>query len=350
MTTATTDTGVVEATGMMGITDATDAFLSRLLPKEEDAPKEPSEKKTEDKDTKESEQKPTEEAETETGEETPPETEEAETDGEAEDNEPPAKKYVDDDEVYVKIKVDGEELEVPVKDLKRLHGQEASLTRKGQELAEQRKQVDARAQQYAAGLDALVKRAEARANEFRKINFLALTKDPTVNAEQLGILQDEARKAFEEEQFLKGELGNFVQAVSQEQQATRAAQAQETVKTLGNKDSPMYIEGWGQKVYDEIRSFAKSEGLSADIVDNIVDAPAIKLLHMAMMYKRGAAKVATKVVNKTPKKIVKTSNTPATPNSATAKQRDAMKTHRNKGTVDSATDAFLAGWANNQSD
>jgi hypothetical protein len=338
----TTETGV--ANTEMGLNEASDTFLARFLPEEKEDAEKPSEK-TDETDTEESET-----TEAEGDEEASDESPEAEGDDEGEQEEtdkepskPETKKYVEDDESFVKVKVGDEELEVAVKDLKRLHGQEASLTRKGQEVAEQRKAVDAQAQQYAAGLDALMQRATAKADEFRKVNFLALTKDPNITAEQIAIIQDEARKAFEEEHFLKGELQNFVSAVQKQQGEVRSKQAQESIKALSTKDSPHYIEGWGTQVYNDIRSFAKTEGLAPDIVDSLIDAPAIKLLHMAMMYKQGAAKVATKVVNKTPKKIVKTSNSPAATSPRDAKKMKAVSRLRgSKDDMGAATDAFMA--------
>lgn len=49
-----------------------------------------------------------------------------------------------DEESLVEIVVDGETKQASVKDLKRLYGQEASLTRKSQEMASQRKLADDR--------------------------------------------------------------------------------------------------------------------------------------------------------------------------------------------------------------
>ncbi|WP_368508093.1 hypothetical protein [Bradyrhizobium lupini] len=80
------------------------------------------------------------------------------------------------------------------------------------------------------------------------------------------------------------------------------------------------------------------------MVNSITDPAAIKILHMAMQFKRGASKVVTKTVNKTPKKIVKnTASAPAargTAKSAAAAQKTAkaLKT----GSVNDAVDAFEA--------
>jgi hypothetical protein len=340
--TTTTDLGVAD-TEIGGLDQTAESFLARLLPKkeEEDASKKPSEQTDETKNT-ENEPEETNEAE-ETSDESPEGTEGNE--GSEETEEQSEKKYVESDDVFVKVKVGDQELEVPVKDLKRLHGQEASLTRKSQEVADLRKKVETDAQRHAAGLDVMVKLASSRADEFRKINFLALTKDPNVDAQQLSILQEEARRAFDQEKFFKEELGSYVDAMNRQQQESLASQAAQSVKTLTDKESPLYIEGFNQKTYDDMRTFAIGEGLDAGIANNLVDPAAIKLLHMAMSYKKGLANVNVQRVNKTAKKITKTTNSSVPPSPKIEKQKKAMSTHKNKGSVDTAAEAFLANWA-----
>jgi hypothetical protein len=339
-----TSTGAADTSELGGIETATDAFLASFkLPA--DAENQPSDEETRKKETPPSEQP--EPKETETTSDESPEGGEEETEGE----DKAKKKYVEEDDVYTKVKVNDQEHEVSVKDLKRLFGQEAALTRRSQEVAEQRKSVENKSLQYGAKLDRLVQSVTNRANEYRKVDFISLARDPNIHPDQLRTLQDEARKVFEEEAFLKGELNEVVQTAQKEQQDALLNRARECVKTLSDQASPYHIDGWGQKTYDDLRSFATNEGVDKEIVNGIVDAPVLKLLHMAMLYKQGASKVTTTVVNKTPKKIVKTSNTAAPPAAkATAKQKDAMKTLKSKGSVDAATDAFLARWENADND
>lgn len=339
MTTATNSGAAIDDTalGSLGLDGAAESFLAHLEDASKKKPSDEQEGETKPKDAPdEQEQDP------EASEETPEDEGESEGSEEAEQKKT---KYVDDDEAVVKVKVGDEELEVPVKDLKRLHGQEAALTRKSQEVADQRKAVEADQAKYAASIDVLVKRAEERAGQYRQFNFLALAKDPNISAEELTALQQEAHRAFEEERFLKSELGNFVGAVQQQQRETLAKTAAETVKVLNNPESPLHIEGWSEKTYDDLRTFAINEGVPKDIVNNVVDAPIIKLMHMAMLYKRGASKVATVKVDKTPKKIVKTSSTPRQADSAQpAKAKKAMAALRAKGSVDNAANAFMSRW------
>ena len=61
-----------------------------------------------------------------------------------------------DEESLVEIVIDGETKQASVKDLKRLYGQEASLTRKSQEMASQRKLADDQMQKADASLQAML--------------------------------------------------------------------------------------------------------------------------------------------------------------------------------------------------
>ncbi len=335
-----------DAAELDGLDAAANAFLA-LASKEDADPKkeQPSEETTSNKkpEVKLAPQKEVEEEapEAEATEEAPDESPEADT--EEPEEETPEKKYADGDDVYVKVTVNGKEQEFSVNALKRLAGQEQALTQKSQETAAVRQKAEAELQRYAAGLDVMVKLAEARANEFRQVNWMALTKDPNVNAEQLAILQTEARKAFEQESFLKQELGQFVNAQTETTKAHLAQQAQACVTALTDNAGPHYIEGWNDKLYGDLRSFAVAEGLDQNTVNALVDPAAIKLLHMAMSFKKGSAKVvATKKVDKTPKKIVKTSQTPAAQGLKPSREKEAMKKLKATGSQDDAADAFLA--------
>lgn len=317
-------------TGDLG-DDATDAFLKSFIAPDPDKPA----SEEGEKDTKPA--TPAEPKETEGSEPEAPETSE----DEGEEDKPTTKKYVEDDGIFVKVKVGEEEHEVPVKDLRRLFGQEAALTKKSQVVAEAQRKADQETAKALASLDVLLKRAQERSKPFRELDFLQAAK--SLSDDDLKVLRTEAQRAFEEETFLQNELNGFMQTIQVQQHQARAATAQQTIKTLADQASPYYIEGWNQKTYDELRHFAIGEGLDANLVNNIIEAPALKLLHMAMQYKKGASKTVTQKTKKTPTKIVKTSQSPAAraPTSVT-KKKEADARLRREGSQDAAVDAFLA--------
>jgi Flp pilus assembly CpaF family ATPase len=119
-------------------------------------------------------------------------------------------------------------------------------------------------------------------------------------------------------------------------------QAVECVKVL--TDPEKGIKGWNEQTYDELRNFAIDQGLDRGIVNELVDPSAIKLLHAAMMYHKGQkAMKKTAKVDKTPKKIIKSSST-ETNRKMSGKQSDAMSKLRKSGNTDDAADAFLSRW------
>lgn len=269
-----------------------------------------------------------------------------ETEGETEETKATEKKYADDEGTYVKVKVGEEEHEVAVKDLKRLFGQEASLTKKSQEVAERTKAAEQAQAKSLAALDVMVKRAQETANPYRNVNWAALMKDPTISAEDVGALQEAARAAFENESFLTSQLDGFMQEIQTQQATTQREAAANCIKALTDDKSPTYIKGWDQNLYNDMRSFAVSMGASQQMVDGLTDPSAFKLIHMAMQFHKGTQKVVTQKVNKAPKKIVK-SSTPATqPNQDTTRlvgrKQAVAKMQKDGGSMKSAEAAFLA--------
>ena len=330
-----------------------DAFVAAFLegaPEEgddadEDQPSKKKQPAAEDRETPDAD-----EDADETSEETP-EDEDAEDESEGtEENEEgedeaKSKKFADDsDETYVKVKVGDDVHEVKVNDLKRLFGQEASLTRKSQEVAAEREAVSKRQAENIAAYDVLLKRATERADKYRALPWTQLMKDPTVPAEQLQALQAEANEVFQDEQFLKAELGNFMQKVAADQQVAMKEQAQACYKAITTEDSPTYIKGWNDELYGDIRKFGSEMGFNTAEMNALTNPAAFKVLHMAMQFQRGVAKVKTVKVNKTPTKIVKNSaSAPAARGSTkqtTAKA--AIKRAASTGSVEDAAAAFEA--------
>lgn len=322
-------------------TDATDAFLDRWKDSEEtsdldEGDTKPSEEVEADEVAEEPEDTETDPEDTEeaTEEETEEDSDEEESeDDEDEDDEP---KKALDDEAEVEIKVDDEVHKVSVKDLKRLWGQEAALTKKSQQVAEKRKEVEATGTKYAAGLQKLYEKAAAKWEPYSKIDFLVASKQ--LDADQFAQLRSEAQKAYEDFNFLTQEVDSFVQETKQQQQEALKAQASEAVTVLKEK-----IPNWSNEMYDKIRVFAIEQGLAADVVNNIVDPAAILMLNKARLYDE-SQKITLKKKAKTPKKVVK-GGTTTIADVKPDKKAESISKLRASGSVDDAADAFLTRWA-----
>jgi hypothetical protein len=324
-------------------------FLKRLMPSDAETPS----------DTEDAKKTPAnageDKADTETKETDEAAAEEPAADAETEETEAEkaaalaARKYADEG-AYVKVKVGDEVHEVPVKDLERLFGQEKALTQKSMEASTQRTAADAELQKNVAATGALLDRAKARFEPFSKVDFLLAAKE--LSAEDYTNLRNAAASAYEDVQFLEQNLNSHMQAAQTKQNETLVTQAKEALKVLSGPAEKGGIEGWTEALYNDIRGFAVSQGLDKNIVNQLVDPVAIKMLYNAMLFTRGQSKVITTKVNKTPTKVVKTTTPPAaarvTDSSANVKK--ALKNLQETGSTDSAADAFMARWKDNDAD
>lgn len=329
--------------------DAADVFLDRWTDKGNESSPEATEveEKTPEKPAIEAEQEQEEVAETEEDVEdtTDPEEEvdaETETEDESEEGaedeeEPTAKKTLDDD-AEVEVKVDDEVLKVSVKDLKRLYGQEAALTRKSQQVAAKRKEIEATEQKLGASLQKLYEKAATRWEPYSKIDMLVASKQ--LDADQFAALRAEAQAAWEDFRFISEEADAFVKQTTAQRQEQLKQAAQEAVKVL--KET---IPEWSPSLYDNIREYAIGTGMDPEIVNNLVDPVAIQLIHKARLYDE-SRKIVTKKKVLTPKKVVKTTVSPNAKDMS-PKKDDAAKRLRATGNVDDAAELFLSRWASN---
>jgi len=337
---------------------AEDAFLATLgfTPEGEDASKKkPSEKADTNTETPDAEDETDED---EVSEETPEtEADEVETEAAAEEavEDGDTKTYVDSAKTFVKIPQGGTVHEVKVSDLTRLFGQEAALTQKSQEVATLRTTADAQIAQNVAALNVLHEKAKEKAAPYVALDWLALAKNPNITQEDLSALRTEAKAAIEDVQFFEGGLNQLMTSISDKQKVDTVAQAKVCITALstpGTADKPniLHIEGWNDKVYDDLRSFARSLGADDKSLNAMVDPISFKILHMAMQFKRGASKVLTTKTNKSPKKIIKTSSAAPAGRAAApvAAKNKAMAALKRTGSEADAEAAFLAGFLGTQ--
>lgn len=344
-----TDTGAPfqDITGPISDDEATEYFLKNFLPtdaKDEPSDEDEEDKKAQDASDTEDDEVPEPKDSEESADEDQPDGEEDE--GEGEKGPEKDRKYASDD-VYVKIKVGDEEHSVPVKDLQRLYGQEASLTKKSMEVSEKRKAVEDEFAKASIATSALLQRAKARFEPYSKVDFLLASQQ--LEPEQYAALRNEALAAHEDVQFLEQHLNGLMGQIQQKKQDDLVNAARESLKVLSGPADKGGIEGWNEKLYDDIRAFAVKEGAPVELVNQVVDPWAIRMMHDAMMFRRGKSKVITKKVNKTPKKVIKSTNASNTnPKGPDAdKTAKAMAKLRKSGSADDAAEAFLARWETN---
>jgi len=268
-----------------------------------------------------------------------------ETDADEDDDEDDDEPLAASDDQVVDIAVNGESKKVSVKDLKRLYGQEASLTKKSQDLATQRKQSEEQLAQTQMSYQKLLERAEARHKPYADIDMLVASRE--MDAETFSQLRQDAKQAEDDLKFLQEESGQLVsQAQQQHQQATREA-ATECVKVLQDQ-----LPDWGNELYSDIRDYAVKSGLPKDQVDQYTDPQVIMLINKARLYdqskqsansKKAKAKLTKSKSGKT--KVLSSKKAPPSKKSIQrANQQKQMDMLSGAKDLDDIAEALLSRW------
>lgn len=270
-------------------------------------------------------------------EETDPE--ETDDDQEEDDDEAVEAEVLADD-AEVEITVDGETHRASVADLKRLYGQEASLTRKSQAVSQQRKQAEDAMQRSDALLQAMLSRAEERFKPYSEVDMLLASK--TMDAEDFAALRKEAQAASEDVRFLREEADSFYGEIRKQHEAAQKQAATEAVKVLQDA-----IPDWSNETYSDIRSYAVAQGLPEEQVNVIVDPAVIQIINKARLFDQGKRVATVKKKAATQKKVLRSKKSP--PN-ATArrkadidKQRAALRNNRGTDLEDIAS-VLMSRW------
>ena len=259
---------------------------------------------TEEVEGEEDEVETEEDSEEEVTEEEVEEDEEGEEDEEEETEE----EEVEPEDTSYTVKVNGEEYEVNLDELKAGYQRQSDYTRKSQELAEQRKQNEAiqeerlkleqERQMYANGLQMLKDTQEAKLKEYKDIDWNALKEEDQY---QYMIKKDEYRDAQ-----AKVQNATRQQQIVKQQQA--AAQAQARAEFVQNEFTKLAeaLPEWndeGSTIKEDIRKFAISAGYAPEEVDQLADHRSVLILKKAMEFDKLTTKVKPKkkAVKKVPK-------------------------------------------------
>lgn len=315
--------------------DDTDATPEDLDETEDDVGELDDAEEDDDEDDDEGQEDP-DEAEGDTEDE-----EEEETDDDEEGEEP----LEASDDQLVEITVGSDVKKVSVRDLKRLYGQEASLTKKSQDLAAQRKASDESLAHANLSYQKLMERAEARYKPYHDIDMLVASQQ--MDSETFAQLRLDARQAEEDLTFLKEESGQLVvQAQQQNVQQTKEAAA-ECVKVLEEQ-----LPDWGNELYSEIRSYAVQSGLPKDQVDQYTDPQVIMLLNKARLYdksklsaegKKAKAKVTKSKSGKS--RVLSSKKSPPSSKAIKAKNKQqALSTLSGAKDLDDIADVLMSRW------
>ena len=238
------------------------------------------------------------------------------------------------------VKIDGEEFEVTLDELRNGYQRQADYTRKSQSLAEQRKAyeanleaVQAERNQYAQMLENMSANQNAELQRYENINWQELKdSDPMEYMEK--------RLEYQEAKEKISELNNERYRVQQQNEAEMASVLQEKIQKEAEllvQQLPEYADP-NSNLKNDLRNYGLGLGFSEQEIDGITDHRVVMVLHKAMMQDQMSKGV--KKAKPVPK-VVKS----GTPQTKTQKAKKAVQAKRERlaktGSTRDAADVFL---------
>jgi len=247
-----------------------------------------------------------------------------------------------------RVKVGKEEVDVPLEELLKGYSRTADYTKKTQELAENRKAVEAeRAKileasrlrdQYAERLSVI----EQMLNQTEKAEDLSVLKE----TDPIGYAVKVAEQAEREKQLaaVRAERQRLAQQQQSEQSERLQAHLASEAAKLRDAIPEMSDEIKGETVKREIRDFAKSIGFSDQELAAVYDSRAVLTLYKAMQYDKlmKGKSEATKKVVQAPKMLKPGTSTPeARETEQVKKMRQQLRKSGNKNDAARLFERFL---------
>ena len=215
---------------------------------------------------------------------------------------------VAEEDLKYTIKVDGEEFEVGIDELKSGYQRQADYTRKSQALAEQRKeteniqserqQLEQERQMYANGLQMLQEQQTAKLQDFDKVDWETMKEEDPY---QYMLKKDEYRDAQER-------VNNAAQQQVLIQQEQQAAVQQARGEFIQQEYARLVaaLPEWNDKdstIKKDIQEYATSVGFKPEEISQLADHRSVLVIKKAMEFDKLTKKVAPKkkAVKKVPK-------------------------------------------------
>lgn len=233
------------------------------------------------------------------------------------------------EDLTVKVKVDGEELEVTLAELRNGYSRTADYTRKATALANERKSFQAEAEairneraQYAQLLPALQQQLQQQAEA--EPNWDTLYDEDPIEAARLERHWRKSREERTQKQAaIAAEQQRLAREQANEQQRAMAAFVEAERAKLPEVIPEWKDQGTMAKEAKELREWAVSQGLTEQEINSLSQAAHIALVRKAMLYDKGRRNVEQ--AKQQPKKVAKivrpgTSGTQVKPGSVDVKR------------------------------
>jgi len=319
------------------ITEAQEALLSLLDPEEEKPQTEEAQPTEEEESQPETEDESFEE---ESEEETEEEVEESEEESEETEGE-------EEEELYA-VTVNGEEVAVSLDELLSGYSRQSDYTRKTQEIAGDRKEMETLQQQYNSEIaqiqqerqqymDALTNVMQGSMSELEKfanVDWNALRETDPI---EYVTTREQYREVQEKIQGLQNEQARAAQ--------TQQAQNQKAQQEMLQVEKGKLVEAlpeWGEpekqkELATNLQSYAKEQGFTADELNSLIDHRSILVLLKAQKYDQlQKSNVKSKKLKNKPK-VIRAGTGTSTTKSDRSKRAAQMKRLRGTGHIDDAS-------------
>jgi hypothetical protein len=308
-----------EGTGNLSQNDAVNLLLDTNSPSEEVSEVQPT-TEVEAEDVEAVEEQPTEAEAEET------EAEEV-TEEEVEETEP--------EETLYRVKVDGEEYDVNIEELKKNYQLEKSAQKRLQEAAEQRKEL--------SGKEASLEQERQKYEQVLQVYEQQLSQpQQAMSQEQLAQLKAEDPIAYNTYLVEEQQRQSKLQAVQQEQQVLKSQQLAKQADLLLDLIPSWRDQGVAAKEKGELVGYLRNQGFSTDDINNATDARIVNMARKAQLYdnlQNKATVVKKKVV--TAPKMVKAGQPKPRTNVSDKARKDAWAKLKKTNSRDAAVEYLL---------
>ena len=277
-------------------------------------------------------------------------TEEEESTGETQDaslEEESEEEEEAEEELLYAVTINGEEQEVTLDELMKGYSRQSDYTRKTQDVAKERRNMDTLQQQYNSGLAQMQQERQQYLESLNQIiSNSASNLDKFVNVDWDSLKEhDPLEYVTKREEYREAQ--ERVQAMQQEHYAVQQKQSQDAQRfrshALQEEHGKLVsiLPEWGEpekqkKLVSEIRSYASGQGFSDEELNSLVDHRSLIVLMKAQKYdKLQKADIKSKKLKNKPRVIRAGSGKDKKEDSrSSAKQK--MKRLRQSGHVDDA--------------
>lgn len=200
-------------------------------------------------------------------------------------------------DTLVRLKINGEEVDVSLGNLFKGYATEQSLSAKGRELGEARKQLEAEREEQLAEISkvgqasaaVLMSQEQQYAKEYHDLENQIKQARANGDTFELSELKDKREEAQSNYWDARKKREAIVSQMEAQQQEIATKQWNESVAYF-NETINEYVPDFNEQTAGAIREFALKEGLPEDLVDTIIDPAIVKFVNDYRILKTGVSK------------------------------------------------------------